>query len=120
MFKGAIIAHKICAVTEGQHNFIDLFCHKSVYNIQNLVKKEAGQAKPTDIRKEKNQIARKSGRKQVLKKRGKTEKTQGAGNQQKGSQGAGGGEAGRGTVGGASGGESGSRKQKQNLNDRSS
>ncbi|PUU81806.1 hypothetical protein B9Z19DRAFT_1062372 [Tuber borchii] len=51
MFKGAIIAHKACAITEGQRNFIDLFCHKSVYDVQNRVKEEAGQAKSTDIRK---------------------------------------------------------------------
>ena len=51
MFKGAIIAHKACAVTEGYRNFIDLFCHKSVYDVQNRVKAEAGQPNSTDIRK---------------------------------------------------------------------
>jgi len=51
MFEGAIVADKACAVTEGHRNFIDLFCHKSVYDIQNRVKEKASHPKSTDIRK---------------------------------------------------------------------
>jgi len=51
LFKGAIIAHRATAVTSGQRNFVDLFCHKSVYDVKNRMATEGLLPKSTDARK---------------------------------------------------------------------
>ena len=51
LFKGAITAHRAEAVTSGQRNFIDLFCHKSVYDVARHSVENAGGSKHEDTRK---------------------------------------------------------------------
>ena len=51
LFKGTIIAHKAGVVTSGQHNFVDLFCNKSVYDIKNHKARDAGLPIASDKRK---------------------------------------------------------------------
>jgi len=48
MFKGSIITHKGCAVTSGHSNFIDPFCHKTIWDLLKHKVEQSGQAKLED------------------------------------------------------------------------
>lgn len=45
MFLGTLIAHQITEITSGTRNSIDLFAHKSVYDVLNRADTIAGKAK---------------------------------------------------------------------------
>ena len=51
MFRGAVIAHKACAITEGHRNFVDLFCHQSVWDVRNRKREESDKPYWIDTRK---------------------------------------------------------------------
>jgi len=48
VFGGSIITHGGCAVTSGHSNFIDLFCHKTVWDMLKHKVQQSGQAKLED------------------------------------------------------------------------